>query len=67
MMTTETVVALIVAGASLAGTIISHRRVSALPNKIRAEIKADATLAGALLIADAFSRVGKNKIGRTCR
>jgi hypothetical protein len=43
-----------VAGLALVTAIVQHFRVSAIPAKIKAEIKADATLAAATIIADAL-------------
>jgi len=52
---------LTVAGIALATAIVQHFRVSALPSKIKAEIKAEATLAAALLLAEALVASAKIK------
>jgi len=50
-----------VAGLALATALVQHFRVNALPAKIKTEIKAEATLAAALLIADALVASAKIK------
>jgi hypothetical protein len=60
-MTNETIVALITSATALATAIIQHFRMSAMPDKIKAEIKADATLAAALVLAEALVAAAKIK------
>lgn len=47
--------------AAVGGTIYQHFRVKNLPEKLRAEIKSDAVLAAALLLADALLAAAKIK------
>jgi hypothetical protein len=60
-MTYEAIAALTTAGVALATAIMQHFRMTALPDKIKAEIKADATLAAALVLADALVAAAKIK------
>ena len=60
-MTSETIVALATSVIALGTAAIQHFRMSALPDKIKAEIKADATLAAALVLADALVAAAKIK------
>jgi hypothetical protein len=50
-----------VAGLAFATAVVQHFRVSAMPNKIKAEIKADATLAAATIIADSLVAAARLK------
>lgn len=55
---------LIKIGISVAALVIAayqHYRVSTLPDKLRAEIKSDAVLAAAMLVADALLAAAKIK------
>jgi hypothetical protein len=45
----------------LATAVIQHFKIRALPEKLKAEIKADATLAAALVLADALVAAAKIK------
>ena len=54
-------IGLIIAGLALATAMVQHWRITKIPDKIKAEIKADAVLAGALLIADALVASAKIK------
>jgi hypothetical protein len=60
-MTYETMITGGTALVALATAIIQHFRMSQLPDKIKAEIKADATLAAALVLADALVAAAKIK------
>jgi uncharacterized membrane protein YjfL (UPF0719 family) len=57
----ETIAALATAVVALITAIIQHFRMTALPEKIKAEIKAEATLAAALVLADALVAAAKIK------
>jgi hypothetical protein len=57
----ETIAALATAVIALGTAIVQHFRMSAMPEKIKAEIKADATLAAALVLADALVAAAKIK------
>lgn len=50
-----------IAGISLLVSVYQHLRVNSLPNKIKSEIKSDATLAAARLLADALLASAKIK------
>jgi uncharacterized membrane protein YjfL (UPF0719 family) len=60
-MTYDTLIAGVTAVVALITTIVQHFRMSAMPEKIKAEIKADATLAAALVLADALVAAAKIK------
>lgn len=60
-MTYETIATGATAVVALITAIVQHIRMSALPEKIKAEIKADATLAAALVLADALVAAAKIK------
>jgi uncharacterized membrane protein YjfL (UPF0719 family) len=60
-MTYETVITGATAIVALITAIIQHYRMSALPEKIKAEIKADAVLAAAIVLADALVAAAKIK------
>jgi hypothetical protein len=61
MMDYEVIATAATAVVALVTAIIQHFRMSALPTKIKAEIKADATLAAALVLADALVAAAKIK------
>ena len=60
-MTYETIFTGATAIVALITAIVQHFRMAALPEKIKAEIKADATLAAALVLADALVAAAKIK------
>jgi hypothetical protein len=53
-MIVETIISLTTAAIALATAIYQHFRLSAMPEKIKAEIQADALKAAAVLLADSL-------------
>lgn len=60
-MTYETMITGATALVALVTAIVQHHRISALPERLKAEVLADAKLAAALLLADAVLAAAKIK------
>jgi hypothetical protein len=64
-MTYDTIAALATALVALGTAIVQHFRMSALPEKLKAEIQADALKAAALMLADSVLAAAKIKADAT--